>query len=146
MLKHNYVRSSFDCCVYFKQLSNNTYIYLLLYVDDMLLACKDMLQIDLLKEQLKKEFEMKDLGDAKKILGMEIIRDRGKEKLIISQKGYLSKVVQRFNMSDAKPTNVPLAAHFRLSSTQSPETEEEKEFMMKIPYANAIGSIMYTMV
>lgn len=89
---------------------------------------------------------MKDLGAAKKILGMEITRFRDRGKLVISQKGYLSKVVKWFNMDDAKPTSVPLAAHFRLSSTQSPDTIEDKEQVMKVPYANAIGSIMYAMV
>ena len=47
----------------------------------MLLACKEMSQIKLLKDQLKKEFEMKELGPARKILGMEIYRDKSKRKL-----------------------------------------------------------------
>lgn len=60
---------------------------------------------------------MKDLGAKKKILGMEITRFRDKGKLVLSQKDYLAKVVKRFNMSDAKPTSVPLAQHFKLSSS-----------------------------
>ena len=50
-------------------------IYFLLYVDDMLIAAKDKKEIAKLKAQLNNEFEMKDLGAAKKILGMEIIRE-----------------------------------------------------------------------
>ena len=49
-------------------------------------------------------------------------------------------------MSDAKPVSTPLASHFHLSKDQSPETEEEREFMAKVPYASAIGSLMYAMV
>ena len=49
-------------------------------------------------------------------------------------------------MNDAKQVSSPLASHFHLSKDQSLETEEEREFMAKVPYALAIGSLMYTMV
>ena len=51
-------------------------IYLLLYVDDMLIAAKNMCDIQNLKILLNGEFDMKDLGAVKKILGMELYRDR----------------------------------------------------------------------
>uniref|UniRef100_A0A2N9EMG6 CCHC-type domain-containing protein n=1 Tax=Fagus sylvatica TaxID=28930 RepID=A0A2N9EMG6_FAGSY len=71
-----------------------------------------------LKSLLHKEFEMKDLGAAKKILGMEIHRDRGARKLWLSQKNYIRKVLEKFSMLDAKPVSTPLANHFRLSGSQ----------------------------
>ena len=49
-------------------------------------------------------------------------------------------------MSDAKPVSTPLASHFHLSKDQSPETKKERKFMAKVPYALAIGSLMYAMV
>ncbi|TXG64884.1 hypothetical protein EZV62_011878 [Acer yangbiense] len=73
-----YTRSHFDHCVYFRKLQDGTFVYLLLYVDDMLIASKSKVEIDRLKAQLSSEFDMKDLGEAKKILGMEIKRDRAK--------------------------------------------------------------------
>ena len=78
MLAQDYTRSQFDHCVYFRKLADQSYIYLLLYVDDMLIACKSKVEINRLKIQLNREFEMKDLGKARKILGMEIICDRMK--------------------------------------------------------------------
>jgi ATP-binding cassette subfamily B (MDR/TAP) protein 1 len=81
-----YKRSKYDHCVYLRRLQDGSYIYLLLYVDDMLIAAKSQVEIDKLKAQLSKEFEMKDLGEAKKILGMEISRDRERGKLWLSQK------------------------------------------------------------
>ena len=77
----------------------------------------DILQINRLKEQLSSEFDMKDLGPARKILGMEILRDRQKKKLWLSQKAYILKVLARFNMESSKPVKVPIASHFKLSST-----------------------------
>jgi hypothetical protein len=78
MIRQKYTRSQFDHCVYFLKLQDGTFIYLLLYVDDMLIACKSIVEIERLKTQLKNEFEIKDLGEAKKILGMEITRERAK--------------------------------------------------------------------
>jgi len=113
MLSHGFKRSDYDSCVYLK-IVNGSAIYLLLYVDDMLIAAKDKSEIAKLKAQLSKEFEMKDLGAAKKILGMEITRDRKSGKLYLSQRGYIEKVLRRFNMPNAKLVSTPLAANFRL--------------------------------
>ena len=72
MIGQKYTRSQFDYCVYLPRLSNGSYIYLLLYVDDMQVACKNKAETERLKTQLSSEFEMKDLGEAKKILGIDI--------------------------------------------------------------------------
>ncbi|XP_070047356.1 uncharacterized protein [Nicotiana tomentosiformis] len=65
-------------------LNDGAFVYLLLYVDDMLISAKDLIEIHNLKSQLKSEFEMKDLGAAKKILGMEIKRDRKANRLFLT--------------------------------------------------------------
>jgi len=90
---------------------------------------------------------MKDLGEAKKVLGMDIERDRRSGKVSLTQKGYLQKVLQRFNINDdTKSVSTPLAPHFKLKSTLSPTTIEEREYMTRVPYTSAIGSLMYAMV
>ena len=61
--------------VYYKKLLGGEFIYLLLYMDDMLIASKSRSTIDKLKKDLSFKFEMKDLDEAKKVLGMEIERD-----------------------------------------------------------------------
>ena len=146
MTTHNFKRSSYDSCVYFKKSTDGSFVYLLLYVDDMLIAAKDKEEIRKVKNQLSKEFEMKDLGAAKKILGMEILRNRKAGKLYLSQKGYIEKVLYRFNMQNAKPVSTPLAAHFRLSSALSPQSDDEIDYMSRVPYSSAVGSLIYAMV
>jgi len=79
MINIKYNRCEYDSYVYFKQSSDLT--YLLLYVDDMLIIARNKTHIQKLKAQLKKEFDMKDLGEVKKILGMEITRDRSTGRL-----------------------------------------------------------------
>jgi hypothetical protein len=145
MQRHGYNKCNADHCCYFKRFESS-YIILLLYVDDMLVAGPDMDEIQMLKKQLSREFDMKDLGAAKQILGMRINRDKQKGTLQLSQEEYIDRILKRFSMSNAKPVSTPLASHFRLSKDQSPKTEEEKDFMAKVPYASAIGSLMYAMV
>uniref|UniRef100_A0A2N9GD91 Uncharacterized protein n=1 Tax=Fagus sylvatica TaxID=28930 RepID=A0A2N9GD91_FAGSY len=146
MIQIGYTHCEYDCCVYVRILEDGSYIFLLLYVDDMLIAAKSMYEVNRLKSLLHKEFEMKDLGAAKKILGMEIRRDREARKLWLSQKNYIRKVLEKFSMLDAKPVSTPLANHFRLSGSQCPKNEEEIENMSKVPYASAVGCLMYAMV
>lgn len=71
--KYGYSRSKYDSCVYFMNLPSDDYIYLLLYVDGILIASKHKVEVDKLKKMMKTEFKMKDLGEAKKTLGMNII-------------------------------------------------------------------------
>lgn len=68
----DFLRSAFDKCVYHKKISCNFMICLLLYVDDMLIATNCITEINILKKLLSKEFDIKDLGVAKKILGIQI--------------------------------------------------------------------------
>ena len=61
-----------------------------------------------MKKALGMSFSMKDLGPTKHILGMHIIRDRTKKVLWLSQERYVTKIVERFNMSEAKPVGFVL--------------------------------------
>ena len=95
MIQIGYIRCKYDCYIYVHILEDGFYIFLLLYVDDMLIAVKSMCEVNSLKSLLHKEFEMKDLGVAKKILGMKIRRDREARKLWLFQKNYIIKVIKK---------------------------------------------------
>jgi len=77
-----YTRSYNDPCVHYNKLSGGEYIYLLLYVHDMLIASKRKSALDKLKKDLSFKFEMKDLGEVKNVLGMKIGRDRKVARLV----------------------------------------------------------------
>jgi len=77
---------------------------------------------------------MKDLGVAKKILGMEIHRDCQAQKLILSQKNYIKRVLQRFNVDNSKLVSTPLASHFRVLYDLYAQSEIEREQMSHGPY------------
>lgn len=146
MLKRDFCRSKYDSCMYFARLKENSLIYLLIYVDDMLIACKHKAEILKLKDALSSEFEMKDLGNTKRILGMDISRDRNKSVLTLFQEGYLKKIVDIFGMNQAKLVSTPIGAHFKLMFFRKDEEKQEASYMRGVPYSNAVGSIMYAMV
>ena len=81
----------------------------------MFIAAKSRKEITTLKKWLSSEFDMKDLGAAKKILGMEITRDRKSVLLFLSQHNYIKKILYRFNMNDSKLISTPITPHFKLS-------------------------------
>ncbi|KAL2239399.1 UNVERIFIED_CONTAM: Retrovirus-related Pol polyprotein from transposon TNT 1-94 [Sesamum indicum] len=121
------------------------FIILLLYVDDMLIAGSNVKEINRLKDQLSRKFDMKDLGEARQILGMKITRDKGIGKIWLSQSDYIEKVLCRFKMENAKSVGTPLGNQFKLSNSDSPQTDSERAKMRVTPYASAIGSLMYAM-
>jgi hypothetical protein len=55
-------------------------------------------------------------------------------------------VLERFRMQNAKPVSTPLANHFKLTKEMCPKTQEEIEYMSRVPYSSTIGSLMYAMV
>ena len=66
--------------------------------------------------------------------------------LKLIQGSYIVKMLDRFNMTDAKPVKIPLASHFKLSKEQSPKDDDKLKRMARVPYASTVGSLMYVMV
>ena len=141
-----YNKLSSNHCTYYKRSGDNDFIILLLYVDDMLVVGPNKDQIQELKTQLAREFDMKDLGPTNKILGMQIHRDRNNKKIWISQKNYLRKILQRFNMQECKQISIPFLTNFKLSSSMCPSSEVEMMEMSRVSYASTVGSLMYVMI
>ncbi|RDX77957.1 hypothetical protein CR513_41830, partial [Mucuna pruriens] len=122
MCEQGYKKTIYGHCVFFRKFSDDDFVILLLYVDDMFIVGKSISRID------------------------RIIRDRQAKKLWLSQEHCVKRVLQRFHMENAKAVSTPLAAHFKLSSGHSPSNEAEKTNMSRVPYASVVGSLMYAMV
>ncbi|GAA0165125.1 hypothetical protein LIER_39917 [Lithospermum erythrorhizon] len=87
-----------------------------------------------------------DLGEAQYILGIKIHRDRANRLIGLCLDSYINKVLQRFRMNDSKKGNLPMRHGVQLSKSQCPTTSAKMNKMKHIPYASAIGSIMYAML
>jgi len=126
-----FVRSRADHYVYSNKIGNH-FIYVVLYVDDMLLVGNNMDVIKEVKSQLSSKFDMKDIDVANFILGMEIKRDRANRKLLLNQRKYVETILQRFNMHGSKPIKVCISIGVKLSEDQHPKTHEEEEDMYHV--------------
>eukprot|EP00253_Pinus_taeda_P002144 PITA_02144 len=103
----------------------------------MLLVGNDKEIIQDLKTQFSSKSDMKKLGAASYILGMEIKIDWKQRKFWLNQRKYVETILQRFNMQDSKPMKVPIPVGVQLSIEQCPKTQEEEEDMSRVPYASA---------
>jgi hypothetical protein len=84
---------------------------------------------------------MKDLGDLHFFLGMEMERDHAQHLLYINQVGYLKEIFKCFRMEDCKAIGVPLDPKTKLKKNVNKDDE-----MVKVPYQQAVGSLMYAML
>ena len=85
---------------------------------------------------LSKEFEIKTLP-ADRFIGIDITRDRSNLSLHLGQPDYCQKVIERFNMTECKPLNVPADPCSHLSPEMCPSTDEEIQEMSRTPYLEA---------
>jgi hypothetical protein len=142
--EYGFARSPDEHCVYVKA-SGSVVIFLVLYVDDILLIGNSVPELQSVKTWLGKCFAMKDLGEASYILGIRILRDRKRRLIGLSQSTYLDKILKKFRMNESKKGDVPMHYTVKLSKTQCPNSSDELDEMNRTPYASAIGSIMYAM-
>ena len=89
---------------------------------------------------------MKDLGKVACILGIKIYRDRSRRLIGLSQSTYLDTVLKKFKMDQTKKGFLHVLQGVKLSQTQCQTSAVDREKMKRIPYASAIGSIMYAML
>ena len=114
-------------------------IMILLYVDDMLIVGNCLEKIKEIISKLKEIFRMKDLGEPKVFLNMNIKRNRETQTLEINQSEYIAKILERFNMAECKPQNSPMET----SQVQKRKIQKNSEYTPKVPYREAIGSLLY---
>jgi hypothetical protein len=140
-----FIKNVEEPCVY-KKVSGSAVVFLILYVDDILLIGNDIPMMKVVKSSLRKSFSMKDLGESTYILGINIYRDRSKRLIGLSQDAYIDKILNWFNMRDSKKGFLPMSHGITLSKKQCPTDPDEQKRMRAIPYASAIGSIIYAMI
>ena len=143
--KFGFKENIVDPCIYLK-ISGSKFIFLVLYVDDILLASSDLGLLHETKSYLSENFEMKDMGEASYVIGIEIFRDRSLGILGLSQKAYIDKVLERFGMMTCSSSIVPMHKGDTLNLKQCPQNEMERNEMQKYPYASLVGSLMYAQV
>ena len=132
-----FVQSSADHCLYTKDVSGDR-IYILVYVDDILVGSKKEAHIGEIYYYLKKEFEMTDLGDLNYFLGLEVHRQNGNYS--ISLESYIERVAERFGLRDAKIAKSPMEEAFVKMETESVLLQDSST------YRSLVGALLYIAV
>nr|GFC37858.1 retrotransposon protein, putative, Ty1-copia subclass [Tanacetum cinerariifolium] len=95
------------------------------------------------KTYLGRCFAMKDLGKAAYILGINIYKDRSRRLIGLCQSAYIEKILKRYCMENSKRGSIPMQEKLKLSKSQGASTPAELKRMQNVPYASAVGLIMY---
>jgi hypothetical protein len=135
-------KSHVNHAVFYKQDSKGSTI-ICVSTDDLTIAASSSRRMDETKLLLRSHFEMTDLGELEWMLGIRLTRDRERRTGTLSQTAYIDHILDRFHLSDAKPTTIPLSSGLKLSRDQCPGSTEEQEKMKNVPYREIIGSLMY---
>ena len=113
LLQSGFTNSLADTSLFIYNQLGNSCIYILVYVDDILLA-GDSTSVKAAIASLSARFSLKDLGELSYFLGIEAIRSR--KGLHLMQKKYINDLLHKLNMADAKPVNTPMKSLPKLSS------------------------------
>ena len=112
-------------------------------MDDLTIIASSMELVEEVKNALKKEFKISDMGEIHWILGFVVKRDREKRTLSLSQGAYIKSILEKFNFENLRPYAAPMDPNIRLSTADSPKTAQEFAAMRDKPYHETVGSAQY---
>lgn len=117
-------------------------VYILVYMDDILIAAKDMAAVDNVKERLNSIFDVRDLGEAKYFLGMSLNRNRAEHTLKMSQHRLASELVDKYGLKEAKTKSIPMSPSIRITQTQEDKILDKEVYR----YSELVGNLLYLSV
>jgi hypothetical protein len=145
MIALGFKRISVEHSVYSRR-RNGASTLVAVHVDDLCVAASTKVEMKTFKEELKKHFEITDLGPVKWILGIRVTRDRVACTISLDQQAYIEKMATRFGLENAHPVRTPMVHGEPLAHSMSPTTPSAKARMADVPYRELVGSLMYANV
>lgn len=133
MVSLGFERSKADSCLYVWQSDDKSLIYLVLYVDDMLIVSNHLQKLNALVDKMAQKFKMKDLGEVSRFMGLNVKRTG--DSLEVDQLHFVDKLISRFGMKDCNPVKTPMEVGLKLNKSDKSPTEK--------PYRELVGSLMY---
>lgn len=138
IVRAGFKRCESDRCLYVKD-ENGIWIYVLLYVDDLLIMSANMQKISTVKKLLSDRFEMTDIGKVDTFLGMCVEQDMTNHTISMSQREYLRNVLRKFGMEECKPASVPIQKGLQLNKNESEQCSNQ-------PYRELMGCLTYATI
>ena len=138
LINLGFERSENDHCLYMLNFDTDR-VYLLMYVDDLIIAGKSLDKINFIVNKLMARFEIKDKGSLEHFLGLEISYNRNQGILKIHQSNYTRKILNKFNMQNCKNIDTPIDPKLKLCN-------ENDNLPTEKPVRQLIGCLMYLML
>ena len=133
VIELGFIRSNYDYCLYVNNTDDDT-IYILVFVDDLLISCKNKDKINEVKSALMKRFVMKDLVKIKSYIGIDIDYNNKKGIMTLSQQKYIESLAVKYNLENARLYDTPMKTNLKLE--QANKTDET------IKYRNLLGELV----
>ena len=138
-------RADYDHGVFYARTTGGV-IILAIHVNDCTITGTSQRVLDHYKNLISKRYAMTDLGPISWLLGIKVTRDHKNCTITLSQQSYVDSILARFNFTDAKPLSIPMDPNVAFSKDQCPTTPDDIARMRRVPYREAIGSLMYASV
>jgi reverse transcriptase-like protein len=135
--KHGYTRLRSDPCAYVRRHGGELAI-ITVWVDDLLLFATSETTMKGMKDDLHAEWQVTDLGEPSKIVGIEINRSNDYDSIIISQKLYIESILKREGMEKANPVGMPLDPNVTLEP--NPDGNQGNRSNL---YAQLLGALQF---
>ncbi|KAH7472327.1 Retrovirus-related Pol polyprotein from transposon TNT 1-94 [Phytophthora ramorum] len=130
-------RSAADPCVYVRR-SDSKFSIIIVYVDDLMIFSRTKAEIGEIKKALKREFSIKELGELKYCLGIEIHRNRDDKTIVMNQRAYIQRLAEKFGVEKCKAVHTPADSNSKLV-----KPSEDEDFVPRYPYRELVGALMY---
>ena len=111
--------------------------------DDMAISLKWLQDVEKLKDELHQHWKISDLGELTWYLGFCMRQDRNARTIAINQQSYIKGMLEKFTLTSAKPVSTPMDPGTKFSNKQCLSTPMQLAKMCGIPYAEAIGSVLW---
>ena len=149
MLDHGFTRSNSDACLYWRDTALSSggvdRLFVGIFVDDIVITGSSLAAINAFKEQLSAVYNMKDMGELRYCLGMEVTTLPGGQRKI-SQRKYVKDMLVRFGLQNAHAEPTPMDHNLKLTAQVERLSPEDWAKNQKFPYREIVGSLMYLMI
>ena len=135
LIQEKFVRSKNDYCL-FTKIENNEKLYILSWVDDLVIAGSNNEDIEQLKRALEGKFKMDDRGKLEWFLGMQVSQED--DKITLDQESYIENVIEKFGMQESNPSKTPAENNLKLVKATESETLVDERL-----YRSLVGSLLY---
>ena len=137
--KLGFTQASADPCVFIRK--KDTLTIIAIHVDDLMILAKNILEMQRLKNSLKVQFKMKDMGELHYYVGVCIVQDKERKQVYLHQGQYIEKMLKKFGQTEAKPVSTPADLNVKLQKEDGVSRPVDT-----ITYQSIVGSLLYAAI